>query len=221
MRPKAIMCWSSGKDSAFALHQVRMAGELDVVSLLTTVNAADGRVAMHAARDELLDRQARALGLPCIKVGIPPSCPNEVYEREMHDACLVAKLAGVTHVVFGDLFLADLRAYREAMLSRLDLHAVFPLWMHDTRALAESMIEQGLRARLCCVDTGKLPAELAGHEYDRALLAALPDGVDPCGENGEFHSFAYAGPMFSEPISVHAGEVVLRNGFAYCDLVPA
>jgi len=217
-RPRALISWSSGKDSAFALHAAREAGELEVVGLLTTVTTAFGRVSMHGVRVELLDRQAQAVGLPCRKVGIPSPCPNEVYEREMAAALSAARADGVTHVIFGDLFLADIRAYRERFVAPLGLACVFPLWHRPTAPLAREMIDAGLRATLTCVDTAQLDAAFAGRAFDGALLDALPVKVDPCGENGEFHTFVTAGPMFSAPIEVSVGETVLREGFAFSDL---
>jgi uncharacterized protein (TIGR00290 family) len=220
MRPKAIVAWSSGKDAAWALHEVRRAGELDVVGLLTTVTSEFGRVSMHAVREALLDAQAAAAGLPCRKVRIPWPCPNATYEAEMAGALAEARAAGVTRVVFGDLFLEDVRAYRERNLAGTGIEPVFPLWGKDTRALADEMLAGGLRATLTCVDPRKVSAALVGRAFDRALLSALPAGVDPCGENGEFHTFASAGPMFRSELRVSAGEVVEREGFVFADLLP-
>jgi uncharacterized protein (TIGR00290 family) len=219
-RPKALVAWSSGKDSAWALHEVRREGALEVVGLTTTVTSEFGRVSMHAVREGLLDRQAAALGLPCRKVRIPWPCPNAVYEEEMGKVVRAAVAEGVTRVVFGDLLLEDVRAYREATLAGTGMEPVFPLWRRDTAALARDMIEGGLRATLTCVDPRRVPRALAGRTFDAALLAALPAGVDPCGENGEFHTFAWAGPMFSRPIAVTPGEVVEREGFFFADLLP-
>jgi uncharacterized protein (TIGR00290 family) len=221
VRPKAIVAWSSGKDSAWALHAVRRAGAVDVVGLLTTVTHAFGRVSMHAVREELLDRQAAALGLPCCKVRIPWPCPNHVYEAEMAAALAAAHAAGVAQVVFGDLFLADVRAYREAKLAGTGLAPAFPLWGRDTGGLAREMLDGGLAATLTCVDPRQVDRALAGRPFDLALLAALPPDVDPCGENGEFHTFASAGPMFSGPIAVAPGEVVEREGFVFADVLAA
>ncbi len=220
-RPKAIMSWSSGKDSAFALHEARRAGDLEIVGLLTTVTSAFGRVSMHGVREALLDRQADVLGLRCWKVPIPSPCPNDVYERQMADALADVQRLGVTCVVFGDLFLEDLRRYREAKLAEVGMQGVFPLWMRDTTALAKDMIASGLRATITCVDPRRLDRSFAGRAFDAAFLEALPDGVDPCGENGEFHSFAWAGPMFSSPILVETGDVVERDGFVFADVLPA
>jgi uncharacterized protein (TIGR00290 family) len=219
--PKALVAWSSGKDAAWALHEVRRAGGIEVAGLLTTVTDTFSRVAMHAVREELLDRQAAAAGLPCRKVRIPWPCPNETYEAAMAEALAAARAAGITHVVFGDLFLADVRAYREAKLAGTGITPLFPLWGRDTGALAREMIEGGLAARLTCVDPRKVDRSLAGRAFDAALLGELPPGVDPCGENGEFHSFAWAGPMFSAPVAVTPGEIVEREGFVFADLVPS
>ena len=221
MTARALVSWSSGKDSAWALHEVRRAGDVDVVGLLTTITDPFSRVAMHAVREELLDAQAAALRLPCRKVRLPWPCPNETYEARMAEALADARAAGVTHVVFGDLFLADIRAYREEKLAGTGIAPLFPLWGRDTAALARTMIEGGLRATLTCVDPRAVDARFAGRSFDERLLAELPAGVDPCGEKGEFHSFAWAGPMFDAPIPVAPGEVVVRDGFVFADLVPA
>jgi uncharacterized protein (TIGR00290 family) len=218
MKPKALLSWSSGKDSAFALHELRRAGELDVVGLLTTVTKAFERVAMHAVRTELLRRQAEAAGLPLIVVEIPSPCPNDAYEAAIGAALRAAKGDGITHVAFGDLFLADIRTYREAQLAPLGLTPVFPLWLRETRALAHEMIACGMSARLTCVDPRVLDRRFAGRVFDEALLAELPAGVDPCGEHGEFHTFVTHGPMFARPIDVQLGEIVERDGFVFADL---
>ncbi len=219
-RPKAWLSWSTGKDSAWALHEVRARGEIEVVALLTTVNSAHRRVAMHAVRETLLDSQADALGLPVVKVPIPPHCVNAVYEEAMAAAMARARAEGAHLVVFGDLFLADVRAYREERLAACAMKAVFPLWGRDTAALAREMVASGVRAALTCVDPKQLSPTFAGRTFDAALLAELPSGVDPCGEKGEFHTFAFAGPMFRRPIGVKAGEVVERDGFFFADLLP-
>jgi uncharacterized protein (TIGR00290 family) len=227
-RPKAWLAWSSGKDSAWALHRVRQscgaAGgsefAFDVVALLTTVNRTHQRVAMHAVRESLLEMQAAAAGLPLVKVPIPSPCSNEVYECAMSEAMERAKAEGVQHVIFGDLFLQDVRAYRERQLALCDMTPVFPLWGRDTRELAEDMLAGGLSAYLTCVDPRHLDRAFAGRRFDRKLLAALPPEVDPCGENGEFHTFACAGPMFREEIPVTPGVIVERDGFVFADLLP-
>ena len=220
-RPKALVSWSSGKDSSWALHAVRVQNEVDVAGILTTMTTEFSRVSMHGVREALLDAQAIALGLPCRKVRLPWPCSNDVYEREMTAALQAAKAEGVTHVVFGDLFLQDIRAYREAKLAGTGISPLFPLWQRDTRVLAREMIDGGLRAILTCVDPSKLDRTFAGRDFDRDLLAALPSGVDPCAENGEFHTFAWAGPMFEKPVAVARGQVFERDGFVFADLVAA
>ncbi len=220
-QPKALIAWSSGKDSAFALHEVRCAGNYEIVAALTTVTDTFSRVSMHGVREELLRVQLDAAGLPSIVVRIPFPCSNEIYEREMAAALAQAKSDGVRHVIFGDLFLADLRAYREEKLAAIGMTGVFPLWLRPTDKLAQEMIDAGVEAHLATVDLKKLSASFAGRRFDNALLSALPAGIDPCGENGEFHSFVKAGPMFARPIRVSVGETVEREGFAYADLLPA
>ncbi len=218
MKPRALCSWSTGKDSAFALAAAR--ADYDVVGLITTVTRDYGRVSMHGVRETLLDAQAAALGLPCRKIEIPAPCPNDVYERELARALDDARTGGVEHVVFGDLFLEDLRAWRDARLADRGMRGVYPLWKRDTAALAREMIAAGVRATLTCIDPRRLDRSFAGREFDGALLDALPGGVDPCGENGEFHSFAWAGPMFARPIPIARGEVVERDGFVFADLAP-
>jgi uncharacterized protein (TIGR00290 family) len=217
--PKALIAWSSGKDSAWALHEVRRAGDFDVVGALTTVTDAFGRVSMHGVREELLVAQLAAAGLPAVTVRIPYPCPNEIYEREMAVAVAAAVARGVTHIIFGDLFLEDIRAYREAKLAGSGIAPVFPLWQRPTAQLARAMIDGGVEAHLAVVDLKKLPASFAGRRFDASLLDALPAGADPCGENGEFHSFVSGGPMLSRKISVRVGETVERDGFAFADLL--
>jgi uncharacterized protein (TIGR00290 family) len=220
-RPKALVSWSSGKDSAFALHLVRQSGEVEIVGLVTTIAAELGRVAMHGVREALLDAQAEALGLRCWKVPVPWPCPNAIYEQEMLRVLRAARSEGITHLVFGDLFLTDLRAYREAQLTAAGIQGVFPLWMRDTRQLAQEMIDSGVRAALTCIDGKKLSPSFAGRTFDAALVAELPPDVDPCGENGEFHTFAFAGPMFRQPIGIVVGDTTERDGFVFADLLPA
>jgi uncharacterized protein (TIGR00290 family) len=217
---KILVSWSSGKDSAWMLHVLNRQHPGSVQGLLTTTNAAFDRVAMHAVRRPLVEAQARAAGLPLHVVPLPWPCSNQDYERLMA-AEIAARLAeGYTHVAFGDLFLEDVRAYRESRMAGTGLTPLFPLWrIADTRALAETMIAGGLEARLTCVDPRVLAPEFAGRRFDASLLSDLPPGVDPCGERGEFHSFAYAGPMFTESVAVEAGERVERDGFVFCDLV--
>jgi uncharacterized protein (TIGR00290 family) len=221
MRPKALISWSSGKDSAFALHEVRRAGEFDVVGALTTVTETFGRVSIHGVRQEILHAQLDAAGLPPRIVPIPYPCPNEIYEARIGEAVARAVQEGITHIIFGDLFLADIRAYREQKLAGTGITPVFPLWHRPTLPLAEAMIASGLEAYVATVDLRKLPADFAGRKFDSSLLANLREGVDPCGENGEFHTCVIAGPMFSRRIPVATGARVERDGYAYCDLVMA
>jgi len=216
---KALISWSSGKDSAFALHEIRKAGTFDVVGALTTVTETFGRVSIHGVREEILRAQLDAAGLPPLIVPIPYPCPNDVYEQRMAKALAQARTDGVTHMIFGDLFLEDIRAYREEKLAGTGITPVFPLWQRPTAQLARDMIASGLKAYIATVDLAKLPASFAGRAFDAALLADLPSGVDPCGENGEFHTCVMAGPMFSRSLPVAPGEVVTRDGYAYCDLL--
>jgi uncharacterized protein (TIGR00290 family) len=218
-RPKALIAWSSGKDSAWALHEVRRGGDYDVVAALTTITDSFRRVSMHGVRQELLTAQLEAAGLPMILVSIPYPCPNEVYEARMAAALASANAAGVTHVIFGDLFLQDVRAYREQKMAGTGITPVFPLWQRPTAALAREMIDAGVETYLVCVDLKQLSKDFAGRRFDHALLSELPASVDPCGENGEFHSCVVAGPMFSRAIPVTVGETVERDGFAYTDLL--
>jgi uncharacterized protein (TIGR00290 family) len=215
-----LLAWSSGKDSAYTLHVLGQRRDVRVVGLLTTVNQAYERVAMHAVRIALLEAQAAAAGLPLFIAKIPSPCPNEVYEQAMAQALADAQARGVRGVAFGDLFLEDVRRYREERMSGTGLELLFPLWGRPTRPLAEEMIASGLRARLTCVDPRKLDRSFAGREFGAELLRDLPAGVDPCGENGEFHSFAWDGPMFRRPVNVQGGEVVERDGFVFADLLP-
>ncbi|MGD0962922.1 MAG: ATP-binding protein [Candidatus Acidiferrales bacterium] len=219
--PKAWLAWSSGKDSAWALHAVRQRGNFEVVALLTTVNRRYQRVAMHAVRESLLEIQAAAAGLPLVRVPIPSPCPNATYQEAMNGAMAQARAEGVWHVIFGDLFLEDIRAYREKQLAACGMTPVFPVWGQHTRQLAEQMLAGGLSAYLTCVDPRKLDRSFAGRRFDAGLLAALPPGVDPCGENGEFHTFANEGPMFQEKIQIEVGEIVERDSFVFADLLPA
>jgi len=220
-RPKALIAWSSGKDSAWALHEARRTGEFDIVGALTTVTDAFARVSMHGVREELLRAQLEAAGLPPVVVRIPYPCPNEVYERGMAAAIADAKARGVTHMIFGDLYLEEVRAYREKNLAGTGITPVFPLWLKPTGQLARDMIAGGVEAHLAVVDLKKLPAAFAGRRFDAGLIGALPGGSDPCGENGEFHTFVSAGPMLARKIVVQVGETVERDGFAFADLLPA
>ena len=218
-RPKALISWSSGKDSAFSLHEIKRAGQYDVVGALTTVTETFDRVSIHGVRREVLLAQLDAAGLPPYIVAIPYPCPNAIYEARIGDAVARAVQDGISHIIFGDLFLADIRAYREQKLKGTGITPVFPLWDRPTLPLAQAMIASGLEAYLATVDLKKLPAEFAGRKFDAELLADLPDGIDPCGENGEFHTCVVAGPFFSRPIPVTVGERVERDGYGYCDLV--
>jgi len=217
---KVLLSWSSGKDSAWTLHVLRQNKEVEVVGLLTTVNTHFNRVAMHGTRKTLLEAQATAARLPLWEVPLPWPCSNEVYERAMATACQSAVASGITAIAFGDLFLEDVRHYREDRLRGTGLTPLFPLWGRDTRVLIAEMINGGLRARIVCVDPSKLAADFAGRDLDRDLVASLPPSVDPCGENGEFHTVAYEGPMFYEPIPIESGECVTRDGFVYADAIP-
>ena len=219
-RPKALIAWSSGKDSAWALHAARRAGEFDIVGAMTTVTDEFERVSMHGVREELLRAQLAAAGLPAIVVRIPYPCPNEIYEREMGKAIAEVKARGVTHIIFGDLYLEDVRAYRERQLAGTGITPVFPLWGLPTGQLARDMIDGGVEAHLAVVDLKKLPAAFAGRSFDAGLIGALPAGSDPCGENGEFHTFVSAGPMLARKIAVKVGDTVERDGFAFADLLP-
>ncbi len=220
-KPKLILCWSSGKDSAWALHRLRQQDGFDIVGLLTTINEAAARVAMHAVRESLLDRQAEAAGLPLLKVPIPHPCPNEIYEERMAEAVTETRKIGVEAFAFGDLFLEDVRRYREDNLAGTGIEPVFPLWGLNTSELAREMVASGLAARVTCVDPKQLDPAFAGRAFDAAFLDGLPDGVDPCGENGEFHSFVHQGPMFVRPIAITPGKIVERDRFVFADLLPA
>lgn len=217
---KILISWSSGKDSAWMLHQIQLQHPNAAAGLLTTTNQAFDRVAMHAVRRELLEAQARAARLPLHVVPLPWPCSNEQYESIMRAAITGFVAAGFTHVAFGDLFLEDARRYREERLANSGLEPIFPIWKtKPTRDLAHDMIDGGLKARLTCIDPRKLDRSFAGRTFDQRLLEELPAGVDPCGENGEFHSFAYAGPMFHEEIKLTTGDVVDRDGFVFADLL--
>ncbi len=215
------LAWSGGKDSAAALDALRKDRRFKVTALLTTVTEDVERISMHGVRLTLLKAQAAAVGLPLEIVWIPASCSNAIYERRMRAALERGRENGLSGVAFGDLFLEDLRRYREERLAEVGLKAFFPIWSRDTAGLARHFIEQGFRAILTCVDTEALDGGFAGRGYTRSLLSDLPRRVDPCGENGEFHSFVYDGPIFSAPVACHRGLMVLRDGrFMYCDLLP-
>ncbi|MFZ0295764.1 MAG: ATP-binding protein [Candidatus Sulfotelmatobacter sp.] len=218
MNKKALLSWSSGKDSAWTLHVLRQSNEYEIVGLLTTINASFDRVAMHGVRRELVEAQATAAGLPLWRVPLPWPCSNQEYETAMSAACVKAIAAGVQAVAFGDLFLEDVRQYREDRMRGTGLIPVFPLWKLETRQLMNEMCAGGLRSRIVCLDPQKLPASFAGRDLDSLLVDEFPAGVDPCGEKGEFHTFVYDGPMFAHAIPVQNGQVVTRDGFVFADL---
>jgi uncharacterized protein (TIGR00290 family) len=215
---RIVLSWSSGKDSAWALHTLRQSADVEVVGLLTTINEHFQRVAMHGTRVELLRMQAASAGLPLIEVLLPWPCANEQYERVMAACCEALRREAVEAVAFGDLFLEDVRAYREQQMAKANLEPLFPLWGMPTRALAATMIASGLKAKIATLDPERVPRHFAGAEFDAGFLAQLPADADPCAERGEFHTFCYAGPMFRELITVTVGEVVERDGFVYADL---
>ena len=217
---KVLLSWSSGKDSAWTLHRLLQDGDLEVVGLLTTINEAANRVAMHAVRRELLEAQAHAVGLPLWAVPLPSPCSNVEYERIMREVCRQAVENGVQAIAFGDLYLADVRQYRERQLQGTGLEPLFPLWETPTPKLASEMIASGLRAKITCVDPRVLDRTFAGREFDTDFLANLPAHADPCGENGEFHSFVYNAPDFRGPLHIRLGEIVERDGFVFADLLP-
>jgi len=216
---RVLVSWSSGKDSAWTLHMLSGRKDLSVVALLTTINQSFDRVAMHAVRHSLLKAQADALGLPLWSVPLPWPCSNAEYEKIMGEVCGKASASGIDAVAFGDLFLADVRRYRERQLEGSGLEPLFPLWQMPTRELAAEMIAAGLKAKITCVDPRHLPKDFAGRNFDPDFLAALPSNADPCGENGEFHSFVYDGPGFRQPVAVQVGDVVERDGFVFADLL--
>lgn len=218
-RPVSALSWSGGKDSALALHELRRGSGPAPGALITTVTTDYGRISMHGVRRKLLSRQARAAGLPLVEVEIPAACSTDVYEQRMGQALAEAPLAEAQTIAFGDLFLADIRAYREERLSRAGKRAIFPLWGRDTSALARQFIAVGFEAFVVCVDPRRLDPTFAGRRFDHELLADLPPDVDPCGENGEFHTFVYSGPIFSEPIACRVGETVERDGFVFSDVL--
>ena len=217
---RTLLSWSSGKDRAWSLHLLRQQSEYEIVGLLTTFNQAVNRVAMHAVRRSLVEAQAQAAGIPLWDVDLPWPCSNADYERIMKGVCDQAVAQGITAIAFGDLFLADVRAYGERQLKGTGLEPLFPLWQIPTQELAYEMVRSGLRAKLVCVDPRKLAPEFVGRDFDEHLLADLPAGVDPCGENGEFHTFAFDGPIFSRPVDFTLGEVVRRDSFVFRDLLP-
>ncbi|HEY7288211.1 MAG TPA: hypothetical protein VH583_00145 [Vicinamibacterales bacterium] len=218
-KPRCLVSWSSGKDSAWTIHVLRQSGEVDVCGLLTTVNESAGRVAMHAVRDDVLQAQADALELPLWRVPIPSPCPNDVYERAMAAAVARAVREGITHIAFGDLFLEDIRRYREERLAGTGITPIFPLFGSDTTELSRTMVNAGVGARVTCLNPNVLDRSFAGREFDASMLSALPPSVDPCGERGEFHTCAYKGPMFANPIRLDVGVTVERDGFVFTDVM--
>jgi uncharacterized protein (TIGR00290 family) len=220
MKEDVLFCWSGGKDSAMALHALRAGNDCRITALLTTITEKYDRISMHGVRRALLERQAESLGLPLHPVLIPPQCINTIYEERMKEALEQHLAKGVRHVAFGDIFLEDLRVYREKNLAQVGMQAIFPIWKRDTRELAREFVRQGFRATAVCVDPRVLDTSFAGRELDTSFFADLPPGVDPCGENGEFHTFVFDGPVFKTPIAVRIGEKVARDGFYFCDLLP-
>jgi uncharacterized protein (TIGR00290 family) len=220
MTTPVVFSWSAGKDSAFGLWTLLRDPDWEVRALLTTITEGYDRVSISGVREVLLDRQAEVLDLPLVKVWIPPACPNEVYEHRMASALTAESLRGVDHVAFSDLFLSDVRSYREERLAVAGKQGAFPLWGRDTAHLAREIVTSGFRAVVVCVDPQVLSPTLAGRPFNLEFLDDLPDGVDPCGENGEFHSFVWDAPMYRESISCHTGEVIQREGFVYCDVIP-
>jgi len=219
-KPKAVVSWSSGKDSAYAYHVANLSGEYAIVGIITTITENFKRVSMHGVREELLDEQIKRINLPCTKIIIPSPCTNEIYEEKMGKAIKELKAAGVTHVIFGDLYLEDIRAYRQRQMKKAGMICVFPLWLKNTRELADEMTESGLRSIITCVDPKQLDKSFAGRIFGMELHKDLPMGVDLCGENGEFHTFVTHGPMFSSLIDVKLGEIVERDGFIFADVIP-
>lgn len=220
MSKKTLLSWSSGKDSAWTLYQLQQDEDIELVGLVTTINETHQRVAMHAVRVALLKQQAQAADLPLHIIPIPHPCSNELYNQAMNDFFASIQGQGITHMAFGDLYLEDIRQYRVDNLKSTGLEPLFPLWLRPTDQLAQAMLAGGLKTRITCVDPKQLSASFCGREFNQQFLNDLPEGVDPCGENGEFHSFAYAGPMFEHAISITSGEVVERDGFVFADLLP-
>jgi uncharacterized protein (TIGR00290 family) len=216
---RVLLSWSCGKDSAWTLHVLRRDPSIELCGLVTALNTEFDRVAMHGVRRTVLEAQAAAAGLPLWVVPLPWPCSNEIYEQRMAEVCRRAIDERIQAIAFGDLFLEDVRAYRERQLAPTGLEPLFPLWQIPTGALARDMIASGLRARLTCIDTKQISSSFAGREFDADLLRDLPPGTDPCGERGEFHTCVYAGPMFSRPLDIQAGEIVTRDGFTFADFL--
>jgi uncharacterized protein (TIGR00290 family) len=218
---EAILAWSGGKDSAMVLYEIENTKSQKICALLTTLTEDYDRISMHGVRRVLLEQQAASLGFPLEKIYIPKNSSNEIYEARMKEKLLVYKNKGITAVIFGDLFLEDVKKYREENLSKIGMHAVFPLWKNDTAKLAERFIDLGFKAIVTCIDSQTVGKEFAGREYNKPFLKDLPSKVDPCGENGEFHTFVYDGPIFRKPVNFKPGEITLRdNRFYFCDLLP-
>jgi len=220
MKKKTLLSWSSGKDSAWALHILQHQQDIEVVGLFCTFNKKFKRGAMHAVRNELICQQAESIGLPLQLIPIPDPCSDSEYKRIMANFIEQVKSQGIDTIAFGDLFLEEIRSYREESLVGTGITPLFPIWGIPTNELSKEMINSGLRAKITCIDPKYLPAEFAGHEYDSTFLEQIPDAIDPCGEKGEFHSFAYDGPMFKNKLNISVGETVTRDGFVYTDLLP-
>ncbi|MBY0406117.1 MAG: hypothetical protein K2Q01_00360, partial [Rickettsiales bacterium] len=218
MKTPIVMCWSGGKDSALALGRLLASNEWQVVELLTTVTEGYDRISMHGVRKELLEMQAKSIDLPLKTVLIPPECVNKTYQNRMEIACNAYKARGINHMAFGDLFLEDIRNYRNEQLAKVDMHAIYPLWGQNTAQLARDFITQGYEATLCCTDPNQIPETFCGQSFTETLLQTLPKTCDPCGENGEFHTFVHNAPYFRTPIPCHIGEKVLRDNFWFCDI---
>lgn len=220
MKKKTLLSWSSGKDSAWALHVLRQEQDIKVVGLFCTFNMKFERGAMHAVRNELIQQQAERIGLPLQLIPIPYPCSDSEYKTIMENFIEQAESEGIDCIAFGDLYLEEIRSYREANLAETGIEPLFPLWGIPTKELSKEMISSGLRAIITCIDPKYLPVDFAGHDYDTAFLEQIPDNVDPCGENGEFHSFVYDGPMFKNKVNITVGETVTRDGFVYTDILP-
>lgn len=220
-RKRAVVSWSTGKDCAWALHRIRAGGSVEIAGLLAAVNSEFGRISMHGVRRELAELQAAAAGLPLIPVELPWPCPNEEYDRRMAAACARLRAGGVEAIVFGDIHLAEVRAYRESRLAGTGIEPLFPLWGLSPHTLIMEMLEAGLRCIITCLDPARIDRALAGKELTPETVRSLPAQVDPCGENGEFHTFAFAGPMFRRPLRIRPGRIVERDGYVFADLLPA
>jgi len=220
-RSPILLSWSGGKDSSLALYQIQKSGRYEITSLITTVTSEYDRVSMHGLRTELLERQAKSLNIPLQKIFISKNAGNNEYETKFNEVLIRFKEAGIKHVVFGDLYLEDIKKYRESLLEKIGMQCLFPIWMRDTEKLALEFIDYGFKAVTVCVDSNVLSEEFTGRKFDHQFLNDLPEGIDPCGENGEFHTFVHDGPIFKKPIDHRLGEIVLRDErFYYCDILP-